>query len=68
MVATYDQGHEVGVVRAPGIGREMLGGLAIVAIINLVLGLGPGIDAWAHLGGLFGGLVLGCILPGRVSN
>ena len=68
MVARYDQGHEVGVEQAPGIGREMLGGLALVAIINLVLGIGPGIDAWAHLGGLLGGLAFGCILPRSVSR
>jgi rhomboid protease GluP len=28
-----------------------------VAVINLVIGLSPGIDNWGHLGGLIGGLI-----------
>jgi rhomboid protease GluP len=43
--------------------REMLGGIAqralinivMIAVINLVIGLSPGIDNWGHLGGLIGG-------------
>ena len=64
----FQQGHDVGMEQAPGVGREMLGGLAIVAVMNLALGISPGIDAWAHIGGLLGGLVLGFILPRGVQS
>ena len=36
--------------------RPMLTNIAMVIIVNLVLGLSPGIDNWGHLGGLLGGL------------
>lgn len=68
MRPSFQEGHNVGMEQAPGVGREMLGGLAIVAVMNLVLGIGPGIDAWAHIGGLLGGLVLGFILPRGVQS
>ena len=29
----------------------------LVVVVNLVLGLSPGIDNWGHLGGLIGGAV-----------
>jgi rhomboid protease GluP len=34
---------------------KMLGNLLLVVVINLGLGLAPGIDNWGHLGGLVGG-------------
>jgi rhomboid protease GluP len=34
----------------------MLMNIAMVVMINLVLGLSPGIDNWGHVGGLLGGL------------
>ncbi len=37
--------------------RGMLINLAVVVVVNLLLGLQPGIDNWGHLGGLIGGLV-----------
>lgn len=45
--------------------RELFGGQARtaltnilqVAVINLLIGLSPGIDNWGHVGGLFGGLL-----------
>jgi rhomboid protease GluP len=36
--------------------RPMLMNIAMVVLINLVLGLSPGIDNWGHVGGLLGGL------------
>jgi rhomboid protease GluP len=39
--------------------RAMLSNVVMVVIINLVLGLSPGIDNWGHLGGLITGLLFG---------
>ncbi len=36
---------------------RMLGNLLFIIVINLGLGLSPGIDNWGHLGGLVGGAV-----------
>jgi rhomboid protease GluP len=36
--------------------KGMLLNLALVVVVNLVLGLQPGIDNWGHLGGMVGGL------------
>lgn len=47
-------------------GRENLTGLAVVVALNLAVGLIiPGIDNWAHLGGLAGGFVVGLALAPR---
>lgn len=37
--------------------RQAISNIALVAGINLVIGLSPGIDNWGHIGGLLGGLV-----------
>ncbi len=37
--------------------RGMLVNLGVVILVNLALGLQPGIDNWGHLGGLAGGLI-----------
>lgn len=37
--------------------RAQLINIAVVALINFVIGLSPGIDNWGHLGGFLGGLV-----------
>ena len=37
--------------------RPLLMNIAMVILVNLTLGLSPGIDNWGHLGGLFGGFI-----------
>ncbi len=37
--------------------RSMLMNLGLIIVVNLVLGLQPGIDNWGHMGGLAGGAV-----------
>ena len=62
MVPVYDRGHEVGTAPAPGVGRQILGGLLIVAAMNLLFSLPRGVDVWGHIGGLVGGFVFGLVL------
>lgn len=51
------------------VGRQYRSGLALIVMINLAFGfLVPGIDNWAHLGGLAGGLVLGLALSPRYRH
>jgi rhomboid protease GluP len=38
--------------------RRALRSILNVAVINLLLGLSPGIDNWGHVGGLIGGLIV----------
>jgi rhomboid protease GluP len=45
--------------------RPILINAAIVAGINLVLGLSPGIDNWGHLGGLLGGMIFAFVAGPR---
>ncbi len=42
--------------------RQRLNSIAMITIINLVIGLNPGIDNWAHIGGLIGGGVLAWLI------
>lgn len=37
--------------------RAMLTNLLIIVVVNLLIGLQPGIDNWGHVGGLIGGAV-----------
>jgi rhomboid protease GluP len=39
--------------------QRVLRNLGQVLVINLIIGLSPGIDNWGHLGGLIGGAVIG---------
>ena len=44
-------------------GRQNLSGILVIAVINLVIGFSvPGIDNWAHMGGLGAGFALGLAL------
>jgi rhomboid protease GluP len=37
--------------------KRAIGNIILVAGVNLLLGLSPGIDNWGHIGGLLGGLI-----------
>ena len=37
--------------------RQALNNIISIAMVNLVIGLSPGIDNWGHVGGLIGGVV-----------
>lgn len=38
-----------------GVARRALYNLVMIALVNLLIGLSPGIDNWGHIGGLVGG-------------
>jgi len=38
-------------------GQRALINLVVIAVINLIIGLSPGIDNWGHVGGLLGGVL-----------
>ncbi len=50
------------------LGAMQLRQLVFVALINLALGLTPGIDNWGHVGGLIAGAVLSWFLGPRFST
>jgi len=41
--------------------RQALSNIGFIVVINLFIGLSPGIDNWGHIGGLFGGLLFATI-------
>lgn len=43
-------------------GRRRLFDIGMVALLNLLIGLSPGIDNWGHVGGLVGGAVLSWLI------
>ncbi len=47
--------------------RQALNSIISIAVINLVIGLSPGIDNWGHIGGLVGGLLV-AFLGGPLLN
>ena len=40
-----------------GVARRALNNLIMIAVVNLIIGLSPGIDNWGHMGGLLGGAI-----------
>ena len=40
-----------------GMARQALSQIVTIAVINLMIGLSPGIDNWGHIGGLLGGVL-----------
>ncbi|MFL7890791.1 MAG: rhomboid family intramembrane serine protease [Anaerolineales bacterium] len=40
-----------------GTARRALNNLILIAVVNLIIGLSPGIDNWGHMGGLLGGTI-----------
>jgi rhomboid protease GluP len=38
-----------------GVARRALNNIIMIAVVNLIIGLSPGIDNWGHMGGLLGG-------------
>jgi rhomboid protease GluP len=38
-----------------GMAQRALSNVITIAVINLVIGMSPGIDNWGHVGGLIGG-------------
>ena len=40
-----------------GVARRALNNIIMIAIVNLIIGLSPGIDNWGHMGGLLGGAI-----------
>ncbi len=40
-----------------GVARRALNNIIMIAVINLIIGLSPGIDNWGHMGGLLGGAI-----------
>jgi rhomboid protease GluP len=37
--------------------RKALNNIIMIAVVNLIIGLSPGIDNWGHMGGLLGGAI-----------
>ena len=37
--------------------RRALNNIILIAIVNFIIGLSPGIDNWGHMGGLLGGAI-----------
>jgi len=40
-----------------GVARKALNNIIMIAVVNLIIGLSPGIDNWGHMGGLLGGAI-----------
>ena len=40
-----------------GVARRALNNIIMIAVVNLIIGLSPGIDNWGHMGGLLGGVI-----------
>lgn len=44
-----------------GIAQRALANVILIAVVNLLIGLSPGIDNWGHVGGLIGGTLFAWI-------
>jgi rhomboid protease GluP len=40
-----------------GVARRALNNIIMIAVVNLIIGLSPGIDNWGHMGGMIGGAI-----------
>jgi rhomboid protease GluP len=40
-----------------GVARRALNNIIMIAVVNFIIGLSPGIDNWGHMGGLLGGAI-----------
>jgi rhomboid protease GluP len=40
-----------------GVARRALNNIIMIAVVNLIIGLSPGIDNWGHMGGMLGGAI-----------
>jgi len=47
--------------------RSLIGNIIMTIVFNLLIGLSPGIDNWAHIGGLICGLTLGWLTSPRLA-
>ena len=55
--------------RHGAMGRQSLTGLVVISSINLLLGfITPGIDNWAHIGGLATGFLIGSVLTPKYES
>lgn len=46
---------------------SLIGNIIMTIVFNLLIGLSPGIDNWAHVGGLVCGLALGWLISPRLA-
>jgi hypothetical protein len=49
-------------------GQQQLRQIVIVAVLNLVIGLAPGIDQWGHFGGFITGIALAVVIGPRYER
>lgn len=47
--------------------RQMINSIVMTIAINLVIGFSPGIDNWAHIGGLLAGVALALLISPRFA-
>ncbi len=50
------------------LGQQQLRQIVIVAVLNLVVGLAPGIDQWGHVGGFITGIALAAAIGPRYER
>ena len=50
------------------LGQQQLRQIVIIAVLNLVIGLAPGIDHWGHFGGFITGIALTAVIGPRYER